>query len=205
MFCEFSRPSSGAHDCSGSLWFYLLIVVTAVLCSWSNTARLSPRYEGKIRGCHCSHELLMMDGRTPKTCWDVNKCQDNKLEICCIWLVIYLNCFLIVFVNGKFKIISEHLAVDCLKIHIQHIPEQTENNSRIIIISRFSHIAILQTEKLASVLLPSHVQGTVLITYYVERIRLVIWGLINIILWRSTDFFLFPKGAANWHKGRSFV
>jgi hypothetical protein len=23
------------NDCSGSLWFYLLIVVTVVLCSWS--------------------------------------------------------------------------------------------------------------------------------------------------------------------------
>jgi len=40
------------NDCSGSL------------CSWSgrpagrptmNTARLSTRYEGKTRGCHCSH------------------------------------------------------------------------------------------------------------------------------------------------------
>jgi len=37
-------------------------------------------------------ELLMMDGRTPKTFWAVNKRQDNKLENCCIWLVIYLNC-----------------------------------------------------------------------------------------------------------------
>jgi hypothetical protein len=50
------------NDCSGSFWFYLRIVVTVVLCSWSgrppptmNTARLSPRYEGKTRGCHCSH------------------------------------------------------------------------------------------------------------------------------------------------------
>ena len=40
-------------DCSGSLWFYLRIVVTVVLCSWSS--RRSPRYEGKTRGCHCSH------------------------------------------------------------------------------------------------------------------------------------------------------
>ena len=37
-------------------------------------------------------ELLMMGGRTPETCWVVNKRQDNKLENCCIWLVIYLNC-----------------------------------------------------------------------------------------------------------------
>ena len=37
-------------------------------------------------------ELLVMGGKTPETCWAVNKRQDNKLENCCIWLVIYLNC-----------------------------------------------------------------------------------------------------------------
>jgi hypothetical protein len=95
---------------------------------------------------------------------------------------------------------SEHLAVACLRTHLQHIPEQKENNSRIIVIWRFSHIAILQTEKLASVLPPSHLQGSVLITHYVERIRLVILGFINIILRHSTGFFLFPNGAANWQK-----
>jgi hypothetical protein len=54
---------------------------------------------------HCHHDkkvkpeaatavtkLLMMGGETPETCWAVNKRQDNKLENCCIWLVIYLNC-----------------------------------------------------------------------------------------------------------------
>ena len=58
------------NECSGSLWFYLRIVVTVVLCSWSgrpagpatNTARLSPRYEGETRGCHCSHRAPV-DGR----------------------------------------------------------------------------------------------------------------------------------------------
>jgi hypothetical protein len=34
----------------------------------------------------------MMGGRTPETCWAVNKRQDNKLKNFCIWLVIYLNC-----------------------------------------------------------------------------------------------------------------
>ena len=38
-------------------------------------------------------ELLMMGGKTPETCWAVNKRQDNKLENCCIRLVIYLNSF----------------------------------------------------------------------------------------------------------------
>jgi hypothetical protein len=34
----------------------------------------------------------MMGGKTPEACSAVNKRQDNKLENCCIWLVIYLNC-----------------------------------------------------------------------------------------------------------------
>ena len=37
-------------------------------------------------------EPLMMGGKTPETCWAVNKRQDNKLKNCCIRLVIYLNC-----------------------------------------------------------------------------------------------------------------
>jgi hypothetical protein len=36
-------------------------------------------------------ELLMMGGRMPETCWAVNKRQNNKLENCCIRLVICLN------------------------------------------------------------------------------------------------------------------
>jgi len=36
-------------------------------------------------------ELLIVGGKTPETCWAVNKRQDNKLENCCIWLVIYFN------------------------------------------------------------------------------------------------------------------
>jgi hypothetical protein len=37
-------------------------------------------------------ELLMMDGKTPETCWAVNKRQDKKLKNYCIWVVIYWNC-----------------------------------------------------------------------------------------------------------------
>ena len=33
----------------------------------------------------------MMGGKTPETCWAVNKRHDNKLKNCCIWLVNYLN------------------------------------------------------------------------------------------------------------------
>jgi hypothetical protein len=34
---------------------------------------------------------MMMGGRTPETWWAANKRQDNKLEKCCIRLVVYLN------------------------------------------------------------------------------------------------------------------
>jgi hypothetical protein len=61
-FGRFPAHHPELNDCSASLWFYLRIVVIVVLCSWSgrpagttNTARLSPRYEGKTRGCHCNH------------------------------------------------------------------------------------------------------------------------------------------------------
>jgi hypothetical protein len=37
-------------------------------------------------------ELLTIRRKKPETGWAVNKHQDNKLENCCIWLVIYLNC-----------------------------------------------------------------------------------------------------------------
>jgi hypothetical protein len=62
-FERFPAHHQKLNDCSSSLWFYLRIVVTVVLCSWSgrpagpttNTTRLSLRQEGKTRGCHCSH------------------------------------------------------------------------------------------------------------------------------------------------------
>jgi len=87
------------NDCSGSLWFYLRIVVTVVLCSWSGRPS-RPRTQ---HDCHHDTkvkpeadtaviELLMMGGETPETCWAINKRQDNKLKNCCMWLVIYLNC-----------------------------------------------------------------------------------------------------------------
>jgi hypothetical protein len=52
-FGRFPAHHQELNDCSRSLWFYLFIVVRAVLCSWSGRPR--PRYEGKTRGCHCSH------------------------------------------------------------------------------------------------------------------------------------------------------
>jgi hypothetical protein len=82
------------NDCSGSLWFYLRTVLIAVLCSWSGC--LSPAQQRTQHGYQHALkvkpviELLMMGGRMPETRWAVKKRQDNKLEKCCIWLVIYL-------------------------------------------------------------------------------------------------------------------
>jgi hypothetical protein len=71
------------NDCSGSLWFYLRIVVIVVLCSWSGRP---------ARAATAVIELLMMGGKMPETCWAVNKHQYSKLKNSCIRLVIYLNC-----------------------------------------------------------------------------------------------------------------
>jgi len=78
-----------------SLWFYLRIVVIVVLCLWSARPRTKHDYHHdtnvKPEAATAVIELLMMvGGKTPETCWAVNKRQDNKLENCCIWFVIYL-------------------------------------------------------------------------------------------------------------------
>jgi len=65
-FRPFPAHHQELNDCSGSLWVYLHIEVTAVLCSWSGRLYIYKyiytyiyisicRYEGKTRGCHCSH------------------------------------------------------------------------------------------------------------------------------------------------------
>jgi len=56
-FGHFPAHHQELNDCSGSLWFYLRIVVIVVLCSWSGlpagqnrprpTALLSPSSDGK--------------------------------------------------------------------------------------------------------------------------------------------------------------
>ena len=62
MFRAFSRPSSWARRLQ---WQPLVfpsyrgessaVFVVGPAGPTTNTARLSPRYEGKTRGCHCSH------------------------------------------------------------------------------------------------------------------------------------------------------
>jgi hypothetical protein len=71
-FGRFPTHHQEPNDCSGSLWFYLRIVVIVV-----RPARPRTQHD-------CHH-----DKQT------VNKRQDNKLENCCIWLVIYLNCTIV--------------------------------------------------------------------------------------------------------------
>ena len=97
MFRAFSRPSSGTQCLQ---WQPL------VLPSYHGDSRAVFVFEpARPRTQHGYHhdtkvkpeaatadiELLMMGGKTPKTCWAVNKRQDNELKNCCIWLVIYLN------------------------------------------------------------------------------------------------------------------
>ena len=99
-FGRFPAHHQEFNDCSGSLWFYLRIVVIVVLCPWSGRpARPRTRtqhgyhHDTKVKpeAATAVFELLMMGGKTPKTRWVVNKQQDNILKNCCIRLVIYLN------------------------------------------------------------------------------------------------------------------
>jgi hypothetical protein len=89
MFWAFSRPSSGAQ------WPQWQPLVR----SWSGRlarpwTQHDCHHDTKVKpdGATAVIKLLMMGGKTPETCWAVNKRQDNKLNNCCIWLVIYLNC-----------------------------------------------------------------------------------------------------------------
>jgi len=89
-FRVFSRPSSGAQ------W---LQWQPLVLCSWLGRPARARTQHGcyhdtkvKPEAATAVIELLIMGGKTPKTCWAVNKRQDNKLKNYCIRLVIYLNC-----------------------------------------------------------------------------------------------------------------
>jgi hypothetical protein len=104
FFVRFPVHHQKLNDYSGRLWFYLRIVVIVVLCLWSgrkagrpagpttNPARLAPRTKVKPEAATAVIALLIMGGKTPETCWALNKRQDNKLKICCIRLMIYLNC-----------------------------------------------------------------------------------------------------------------
>ena len=101
-FGRFLAHHQELNDCSGSLWFYLRIVVTVVLLFVVGPAgrQARPRtqhdchHDTKVKpeAATAVIELLMMGEKTPETCWAVNGRRDSGLENCCIWLVIYLNC-----------------------------------------------------------------------------------------------------------------
>jgi len=88
-------------DCSGGIWFYLRIVVTVLLCSWSGQlARPRTRHDChhdtkvKPEAAAAVTELLAMGGTKPETCWAVNV-RIIDWRNCCLRLVIYLNCRII--------------------------------------------------------------------------------------------------------------
>jgi hypothetical protein len=97
MFRAFFRPSSGAQWLQ---WQSLVLPsyrgdshAVFVVGPASRTQHDYHHYmKVKPETAAAVTELLMMGGKMPETCWAVNKRQDNKLENCCIWLVIYLNC-----------------------------------------------------------------------------------------------------------------
>jgi hypothetical protein len=74
-FGRFPAHHQELNDCSGSLWFYLHIMVTVVLCSWLGwLARPQTQHD-----CHHDTkvepeaataviELLMIGGKTLETC-----------------------------------------------------------------------------------------------------------------------------------------
>ena len=73
-FGRFPAHHQELSDCSGSLWFYLRIVVTVVLCSWSGRpARPRTQYDYhhgtkvKPEAATAVNELLTMGEKTPET------------------------------------------------------------------------------------------------------------------------------------------
>jgi len=90
-FGRFSAHHQELNNCSSSLFFYLRIMVIAVLCSWSGY-----HHDTKVKpeAAPAVVELLMMGRRTPESCWAVNKRQDHKLKIVASSWLIYLNCMM---------------------------------------------------------------------------------------------------------------
>jgi hypothetical protein len=81
------------------------VTIVAFVCLWAwPRTQHDYHHDTKVKpeAATAVTEPLMMGGKMPETCWAVNKHQDNKLENCCIWLVIYLN-FLHMFFNIPLK------------------------------------------------------------------------------------------------------
>jgi hypothetical protein len=72
-FGRFPAHHQELNDCSGSLWFYLRIVVTVVLCSWSAARQRTQHdyhHDTKVKpeAATAVIDLLMMGGKTSETC-----------------------------------------------------------------------------------------------------------------------------------------
>ena len=85
-FGRFPAHHQEPNDCLGSLWFYFLSWWSQTQHDYHHDTKVKPEAATTVIG------LLMMGGKTPETCWAVNKRQDNKLKKCCIRLVISVNC-----------------------------------------------------------------------------------------------------------------
>jgi len=101
MFRATHRPSSGAWNCTGSLWFFIrgrLLDVDVVRHSmWPTTFNV-----WKTRGCQCSFRLLMMGGVSPETCWASYKYGIIK----CWYIVAY--CWIFLYILYYDARIHEH-------------------------------------------------------------------------------------------------
>jgi hypothetical protein len=105
-FGRFPAHRQELNDCSGSLWFYLRIVVIVVLSRTQHDCHHDTKV--KPEAATAVIELLTMGGKAPETCWAVNKRQGDKLENCCIWLVIYLNCTMMHGLTNLKKILDDN-------------------------------------------------------------------------------------------------
>jgi hypothetical protein len=146
-FERFPAHHQELNDCSGSLWFYLRIVVIAMLCSWSGrparprpTALLPLRSNVKPEAATAIIELLMMGMRMPEACWAVFKRQVINLWNCCIWLVDSFECMMM---HG--------LANPKLKSRIVFIVAES-----VWLVSRFYYSSVLIQDIVDSVALTSY-------------------------------------------------
>jgi hypothetical protein len=67
-FGRFPTHHQELNNCSGSLWFYLRIVVIVMLCSWSGQpTQHNYHHDMKVKpeAATAVIELLMMGGKTP--------------------------------------------------------------------------------------------------------------------------------------------
>jgi hypothetical protein len=73
-FRRFPAHHQELNDCIDSLWFYIRIVMTVVLCSWSGRPARPRTQHNYLHDMKVKPEaakavivLLMMDGKTPET------------------------------------------------------------------------------------------------------------------------------------------